>query len=143
MSRKRQHCGRPGRERAAHEARQIACTLQTPADVEEAPAVPARHVLHLHAAEGGQVRDHPIELEQRLVELHAAMALTEVLTQLIENAPRVDREPIPDVGCDAPQFFQRLAQTRAGPLPEYRREKLLLHLARRHRRAKTRRHQIE
>ena len=56
---------------------------------------------------------------QRLVELHAAMALTEVLVQLIQNAPGVNRQPVPDVGCDPPQFVQRLAQTAcAGPCLE-------------------------
>src|SRR5678815_5392824 len=99
------------------------------ANVEEAPAVPARHVLHLHAAEGRQVGDHPIELQERFVELHAPMTLTEILAQLIENAPRVDRKAVTHVRGNAPQVLERLPQACAGTLPEERRQKLLLELS--------------
>ena len=39
--------------------------LEAAADVQEAPAVAARHVLHLHAAEGRQVGDHAVQVHQR------------------------------------------------------------------------------
>jgi hypothetical protein len=60
------------------------------ADVEEAPAVAARHVLHLHAAEGRQIGDHPVQVQQRIVELNASVAQPEVLPELVEDAPRID-----------------------------------------------------
>ena len=82
--------------------------------------MPARHVLHLHAAERRQIGDHPIQVQQRIVELNASVAEAEVLPQLVEDAPRVDREAVADVRGDAPQLLERLAQARAGTLLEQR-----------------------
>ena len=75
----------------------------------------ARHVLHLHAAERREVRDHAVQVRQHVVELHAAVPQAEVLVELIENPPGVDRQPVADDGGDAAELVERLrAGRRAG-----------------------------
>ncbi len=92
----------------------------------------ARHVLHLHAAEGGKVGDHAVQVRQDVVELDAAVPQAEVLVELIQNPPGVDRQPVADDGGDPAELVQRLPQAGVRVLLEDEREHVLFELAQRH-----------
>src|SRR5438105_3184800 len=55
---------------------EMSCPLEPSSEIEEAPPVPARHVLHLHPAEGGEVYDQAIKQAQRLGQKEALGART-------------------------------------------------------------------
>ncbi len=67
---------RAGLDRAAHQPRDPDRPLEAAADVEEQPAVTTRHALAFHPAEGREVGDHPIEMDEDFVELYAPVPLT-------------------------------------------------------------------
>jgi hypothetical protein len=97
---------RVGAEGAPHEPRRRERSLQAATDVEEQPPVAARHALHLHPAERRQVRDHPVQVHEHVIQLDAPVPEMEILLQLIEDAPRVERKPIADGGGNPAHFAE-------------------------------------
>ncbi len=107
--------------------------------VQEAPAVAARHVLHFHAAERREVRDHPVQVREHVVDLDATVPNAEVLLQLVQDARRVDREPIADRCREPSDFGKRAPQLRTRAPLEQVAENFLVPLAGRERRRHLRR----
>ena len=94
--------------------------------------MPPRHVLHFHPAERRQIRHHPVQVGQHIVELNAAVSETEILLELVQDPPRVDRQAIAHVCRDAAELVQRLPQTCLRMLLEQEGEQLLFQIAQRH-----------
>ena len=105
----------PADERRRAPGRDVDRPLEAPADVEEPPAVAARHVLHLHAAEGREVGDHAVQMRPARRRTGRGRAAGGVLMQLIENPPGVDRQPVANDArrCAGARSASRAAGRRA------------------------------
>ena len=103
--------------------------------------MPARRVLH-HAAERGQIGHHAIQVHQHIVQLNAAVPQPEIVVQLIEHAPRVFRQAIPDRRRNPPDVVQHAAQPALCPLAEQQRRQLAFEIAQRHLLGQPRREQL-
>src|SRR4029079_16344253 len=85
--------------RGTQDGDQMKRALETPANVEEEPAMAPSHVLHRHAVKRRQIEDECIEQRQGLGYGKAARPDPRVQLQTIEDAPRIGGEPVADDEC--------------------------------------------
>ena len=72
--------------------------FETPAHIEESPAVPAGHILHFHPAQCCEQGDDIVQDHLRFAALAPARrAAMERLVELVEDPPRVRGEAVADL----------------------------------------------
>ena len=97
------HAGRLGTQAVAQHVGHLHRALQAPADVQEAPAVAARHALHHDAGKGRERNDDVIQAILRAADAKrlGRSSQGKLLIQLVEDEPCVHRNAIPQQPRDA------------------------------------------